>query len=115
MVKNVTSYSGNGLRDWLVQRVSAVVLAIFTLLLLGCFLLHPDLDYVTWHTLFQNLWVKSLTLLVLLCLVLHAWIGVWTIFTDYLKCACVRIFLSSLVVLALVTFFIWGFFILWSV
>lgn len=114
MVKSVTSYSGNGLRDWLVQRVTAVVLGISFMTLLLYFILTPNLDFVTWHNLFTSYWVKSFTLLTLLCLIVHAWIGVWTIFTDYIKPVSVRILLEVIVVLALLLFFIWGFLVLWS-
>jgi succinate dehydrogenase / fumarate reductase, membrane anchor subunit len=115
MVMNVMSYSGNGFRDWLVQRVSAVVLAAYVLFLIAFTLSHDTISYNLWHDLFACLAMKIATLVVLLCLLLHAWIGVWTIFTDYVKPTCLRIMLEVTVILALVTYFFWGLLILWGV
>ena len=89
-VKNATSYSGNGLRDWLVQRVSAIVLAAYLIFLL-CFLVtHPNLTYEAWALLFSNMFMKIMTILVLLALLLHSWVGLWTVLTDYVKPAWLR-------------------------
>ena len=115
MVKNATSYSGSGLRDWLVQRVTAVVLAVYIIFLLGYFLCTQDIDYSRWEALFSLNSMKVATLLALLALMLHAWIGVWTIFTDYIKCVVIRIVLELIVIVALVAYFVWGLILLWSV
>ena len=65
-----------GMRDWLGQRVTAVLLAVYTLVLLVSLLTLPELSYGTWAGLFASGWMKVLTLLALLSLVYHAWIGV---------------------------------------
>lgn len=113
MVKNATSYSGNGLRDWLVQRVSAVILGAYTVFMFGYFCCNPDFSQAALQGLFSNVCMKVATLITLLALILHAWIGIWTIFTDYVKPVCVRLFLEVAVILALVWYFIWGLIILW--
>jgi len=115
MVMNVMSYSGNGLRDWLVQRVSAVVLAVYVLFLIGFVLSHDTISYNLWRELFAHLTMKIASLVVLVCLLLHAWIGVWTIFTDYVKPAGLRITLEVAVILALAAYFFWGLLILWGI
>lgn len=115
MVRNVTSYSGSGLRDWLVQRVSAIIIALYTLFLVGFLIVNNNLSYATWETLFSNSWFKIATLLALLSLILHAWVGVWTIFTDYIKCTCLRLLLEVIVIVALVSYFAWGLLIVGSV
>ena len=115
MVKNATSYSGNGLRDWLVQRVTAVILAAYTFFIMGFILVRQDITYSSWESLFSNMSMKVATLLALLALVLHAWIGMWTIFTDYLKPVVLRILVEVIVIIALVWYFVWGVFLLWSV
>ncbi|MDF2867373.1 MAG: sdhD [Gammaproteobacteria bacterium] len=114
MVENITSLTRNGLRDWLVQRISAIILAVYTLFILGFIVWHQPLDYSTWHQLFSLNWMRIFSLLALLSLLAHTWIGIWTITTDYLKCACVRLITQVIVMLALFGCLIWGILILWS-
>ncbi len=115
MVKNATSYSGSGLRDWLIQRVTAMILALYVIFLAGYILLVPKLTFVVWESLFSHMMMKVATLFALLALIMHAWIGMWTILTDYVKCVCIRLVLEIAIVIALVSYFIWGAIILWSV
>lgn len=115
MVKSVLGVNHQGLRDWLVQRITAVVMVVYLVGLVGFFMAHSDLAYYEWHGLFGHLWMKIVTLLFVLCLLLHAWVGMWTIYTDYIKCFVLRLTLSSLTVLALVGFFLQALLILWSV
>jgi succinate dehydrogenase / fumarate reductase membrane anchor subunit len=68
MVKKVTtdmSLTANGLHDWLIQRFSALVLAIYFLVLVSFFLLHPTLDFSTWQGFFAHRWMQVATLIVL--------------------------------------------------
>jgi succinate dehydrogenase / fumarate reductase membrane anchor subunit len=115
MVRTATSYSRQGLRDWIVQRMTAVVLGLFSLYLLYFTFCTPNLNFELWQALFASTWMKTFSLLALLCLMLHAWIGVWTVLTDYVKPMALRLFLEVSVVVALVCYFIWGFKIIWSV
>ena len=62
------SLTGNGLRDWLVQRFSSLVIAIYFLVLSGFFLLHPQLDYTTLRHFFSATWMQVFTLIALLSL-----------------------------------------------
>lgn len=114
MVTNITSLTGNGLKDWLIQRVSALYFAAYSLFLLGFIMIHPQLGYAQWHNLFHNPFVKIASLIALLMLSLHAWIGIWTVTTDYLKCVCIRLSLQLLVVLLLLSQFVWGVMIVWG-
>jgi len=115
MVESVTSYSSNGVRDWMIQRVSAVILAVYALFLLGFFILNPYMDYVTWGSLFAHTSMKVFSMIALLSLIGHAWIGIWTVMTDYIKAYPLRIIIQVLVILALLTYLVWGVNILWSV
>ena len=114
MVSNITSLTGNGLKDWLIQRVTAVLIAAYTLFIVGYLLLHPALSYEQWHQLFQCNWLRIATVLVLLAFVLHAWVGIWTVTTDYLKGACLRVAVQLLVILFMLTLLIWGIDIIWG-
>src|SRR5690606_21267440 len=115
MVTNITSLSGNGARDWLIQRVSALILGLYTLFLTYYFVTHAPINYMVWVALFSHPVMKAFSFLALLSLVTHAWVGIWTVLTDYLKCACLRVFIQVFFILALLLFLAWGVAILWSV
>lgn len=115
MVKSVLSVHHQGLKDWIIQRLSALIMAIYTLGLIGYFVCHPNLTYADWHHLFSQNWMKVITILFILSLLFHTWIGVWTIFTDYVKSSPLRAGLNSLVLFLLFACFFWALLILWSV
>lgn len=104
-----------GLRDWLAQRITAVILALYTLVLLGWLFALPELSYGSWAGMFASTWMKVLTLLALVSLVWHAWVGVRDIFMDYIKPTGLRLFLLIATIVALVGYAIWAIMILWSV
>lgn len=115
MVKSVLGVNHQGLTDWLIQRVSAIVMAIYSIGLIAFFMTHSGLTFSDWHDLFTHMWMKIATLLFLLSLLFHAWVGMWTIFTDYVKPFVLRLVLHVIVLLALVAFFFEGAMILWSI
>lgn len=115
MVVSVMSLTGNGLRDWLIQQVSAVFIAIYVFFILGFVFFHPQMDYLTWRELFTPLWVKIFSFMTLVFFVLHTYVGLWTVSTDYLRPRMVRFGFQILIRLALVAMLIWGVQILWSV
>lgn len=103
-----------GLRDWIIQRLSAVYLAFFSLFFLGFIICHPGMTFTIWHDLFAHQAMKVFTVLFFLAVMWHAWIGVWTIFTDYVKPFVIRSILNCLVLLILFASFVWGALVLWS-
>lgn len=105
---SATSLTNSGVRDWYWQRLSAVVLALYAVFLLGYIGFHRPLTFDTWHALFQHAGMRIATLLVLLNLIVHAWVGVWTIFTDYIKCSILQLCLQSTMIVALLGYFFWG-------
>lgn len=115
MVRNVTSYTGSGLLDWLVQRITSLILASYVMFFMAYFLIKPEITYQQWESLFSHTSIKVATLVTLLALVLHAWIGVWTILTDYIKPYGLRLFIEILAVIALISYVVWGVILVWSV
>lgn len=113
MVSSVTSLTGNGLKDWLIQRLTALYFAGYGLFLLTYFIMHPQLDYASWHLLNAGLVFKIATLFALVAYSLHAWIGLWTVITDYLSCTALRLFTQVLVFSWIFAQFIWGVAIIW--
>lgn len=114
MVTSVTSLTGNGLKDWLIQRVTAVYFAGYVLFLFGFFLAHPHLDYYQWKPLFTCIWFKVASILALVALSLHGWIGIWTVTTDYISCIVIRLSVQLTVITGLLVQFIWGLMIIWG-
>ena len=122
MVTNVTNFSRSGLYDWMAQRVSAVVLAAYFLFLIGYLIANPGLEFSQWRGLFSSNWMRIFSLLALVALSVHAWVGMWTISTDYLtnmaigKLATgVRFLFQAVCGIAMFTFFVWGVQILWGI
>ena len=114
MVNNVTSLTGNGLKDWLIQRVTAVYFLAYSIFIIVFLLLHPQLSFAKWHELFSNIWFQLASFIALIAISFHTWVGIWTVTTDYIKCTAWRISVQMLVVLWLLSQFIWGIMILWG-
>lgn len=109
------SLSGTGLRDWLIQRFTAIFLGLYVVGLMGYIWVHPQLEYTQWQELFSLPFMQIATLFALLCTALHAWIGLWTVLTDYVKILSIRYLLQFLILFALFWYVIWGIWILWGI
>ena len=103
-----------GLRDWLIQRITALLMALYCVALAGYLLMQPYLDYDAWTALFSSQTVRAFSLLFLLSLFYHAWVGVRDIVMDYIKPASVRLVIHVLVIVALLLYAIWSVEILWG-
>jgi succinate dehydrogenase / fumarate reductase, membrane anchor subunit len=114
MVKRIAVGAHYGLRDWLAQRVTAVVMVIYTIVFLAVLATHSPLGFSEWKALFTGGAMRVLTLLFFLSLFYHAWIGMRDILMDYIQPTGVRLFLEVAVILALVGYGIWAVSILWS-
>ena len=114
MVDRVVTGAHYGLRDWLIQRVTAVVMAVYVVALAVYLLWQPVLNYDVWTALFSSLPVRTFTLLFLMCLYYHAWIGVRDVVMDYISSAGMRLAIYIVVILALLFYVIWGVQILWG-
>lgn len=114
MVKRIVVGAHYGLRDWLVQRITAVVITAFTLILAVAICLQTTGGYESWKALWSHGFIRFGALLAVISLLLHAWIGVRDIFMDYIKPTGLRLGLQVLVILALVLYGAWSVQILWS-
>ena len=84
MVRGTMNLLRSGLSSWLIQRLSALVLGIYTLCIFGIFIVHPEIDYGTWKAVFDNNLMRVFSVVTLVAACVHGWIGLWTVFTDYL-------------------------------
>lgn len=106
-MKSATGLTGSGSRDWVMQRISAVVLAVYSLVMLAWFLTHKP-TYELWHGFMLSLPMRLFTLLMIISLAGHAWVGLWTVLTDYIKSSGLRFVLQSAMIIAIVVYVFWG-------
>ena len=112
--KRIVTGAHYGLRDWLAQRVTAVLMALFTIVLLAQVLLvKGPIGYDQWAGIFAQQWMKFITFGVLVALAYHAWVGMREIFMDYVKPVGVRLVLQVGVLVWLVGCLGWGLQVLW--
>ena len=104
-----------GLKDWLAQRITAIIMAVYTVVLLGAFLTGSNFTYEGWAGLFAQQWIKLFTLVTFLALYYHAWVGMRDIWMDYVKPVAVRLTLQIITILWLVVCAFYTVQILWSV
>lgn len=121
MVTAVTSFGRSGLYDWLIQRVSAIVMAAYTVFITGFVLTTPDLSFDVWRALFDTLWMRVFTLATIISVAAHAWIGLWAVLTDYLtdrlmgaKATVLRLFAQVVLGAVTLTYTVWAIEILWG-
>lgn len=115
MVEREFTVAHYGWRDWLLQRVTAVVMLVYTLFFLAVLVGIPQLDYDHWHALWGLSVMRYATVFFVLSALLHAWVGVRNIFMDYVKDTGLRLVLYVLVILTLVAYGVWTWQILWGV
>jgi succinate dehydrogenase / fumarate reductase membrane anchor subunit len=115
MVSNAAMLGRSGVHDFVLLRTSAIVLALYAVFLVGFVLLTPELTFQVWYGLFSSLSMKIFTFLALIGLLVHCWIGMWQVLTDYVKCASLRAALQFLINLTAFGYVAAGLFILWGV
>jgi succinate dehydrogenase / fumarate reductase membrane anchor subunit len=111
--KRIVSGAGYGMRDWLVQRITATLMALFTIALLAQLLLGGPLGYDRWAAIFSAQWMKVLTFVLIVSLAWHAWVGMRDIWMDYVKPVGVRLALHVFTLVWLVGCAGWAIQVLW--
>jgi succinate dehydrogenase membrane anchor subunit len=115
MVNRVIVGAHYGLRGWLVQRICAVVMALYILLFIAILIFGRPTNFSEWRGLFGGQGMKLATLLFVVSLLLHSWVGMRDILMDYARPMSVRFALETLVAVLLVAWGGWAVQILWSV
>ncbi len=113
-VKSATGLTGSGTRDWIVQRFGAVVLALYSITLLVFFLTHGNVSFIEWSAFMTSLPMRLFSLVAIIALAGHAWVGLWTVLTDYVKSGSMRLILQAFMVAALLVYVFWGIMIFWG-
>ncbi len=114
MVKRIVTGAHYGLKDWLAQRITAVVMAVYTVIVVLLVMSGGPMDHAGLKSLFAPQWFRILTLIFVASLLWHAWVGVRDILMDYIQPTGIRLGLQVLVILALSVYAFWSVTILWS-
>lgn len=121
MRNSATSFSRSGLSDWLVQRVSAYILAAYFFVIVGFLICQHDAGYTGWYAFMTCTAMRIFSLLALLALAGHAWIGMWTVLTDYIterqmgpKANVLRLLFQVGMAIFIFVYVVWGIQILWG-
>lgn len=120
LVVNATSLSRSGLSDFLLQRITAVVLGLYALCIVGFLVANPDVDQIRWVQYMTSPVMLIFGTLAILSFAVHAWIGMWTVGTDYLSehkmgrhASLLRLLYQCFVVLVVLTYLLFGLGVLW--
>jgi succinate dehydrogenase / fumarate reductase membrane anchor subunit len=112
--KRIVVGASYGLRDWLAQRVSAVLMALFTVVVLAQVLLSKGpIGYDKWAGIFATQWMKALTFAIIVAMLYHVWVGVRDIWMDYIKSVALRLSLQVFSIVWLVGCAGWAIQVLW--
>ena len=101
------------MRDWLAQRITGLVMALYSIILAVVLLSGQPISYAVWSDLFAQGWMRVATLLFAASLAWHAWVGVRDILMDYVKPTGVRLTLQVIVLLVIAAYVAWTIQILW--
>jgi len=112
--KRVVVGAHYGLRDWLAQRVTAVLMALFTLVVLAqVIFFRGPIGYDKWAGIFSAQWMKVLTFSVIVAMLYHVWVGIRDIWMDYVKPVSIRLSLQVFSIVWLVGCAGWAIQVLW--
>ena len=105
-----------GLRDWLAQRVTAALMALFTVLLLAQVIFSKGpIGYDKWAGIFSAQWMKVLTFTVIIALLYHVWVGMRDVWMDYVQPVAIRLVLQVFTIVWLVGCAGWAIQVLWKI
>jgi succinate dehydrogenase / fumarate reductase membrane anchor subunit len=113
VVSRVVTGAGYGLTDWLAQRITATIMAVYSIIALVVILSGLPITYAVWKDLFSQGWMRVATLLFMASLAWHAWVGVRDILMDYIKPDGLRLTLQVCTLLTIAAYLGWTIQILW--
>lgn len=121
MVTSVTSFGRSGLSDWLLQRITAVIMTAYLIFVVVYFAAN-DVNYSAWLALNESLPMKMFSLLTILSIAVHSWIGMWGVLTDYVtvrlmgaKATALRMVFQLGMIAVSLLYVVWAIDILWGI
>lgn len=115
MVNRILVGAHYGLKDWVIQRATAIIMAVYTVIFFAALVIVGPDSFASWHSVFANGFMKFSTFLFFISLFYHAWIGVRDIWMDYIKPDGLRLLLMIATAAALVGYTGWAVQILWRI
>ena len=113
MTQRIVTGAHYGLRDWLAQRITAVIMAVYSVITVVVLVSSKNITYSVWRDLFAQGWMRVATLLFVASLAWHAWVGMRDILMDYIQPAGLRLALEVLILLTIAGYVGWAIQILW--
>ena len=101
------SLQAQGMRTWLLQRLTAIYIAIYALVLISWCVIEAPVTYHSWYVLFTHPLMLIVSVIFYLSIFLHAWVGVRDILVDYAKPSSVRFVLLTGLAIALIAMATW--------
>jgi succinate dehydrogenase / fumarate reductase membrane anchor subunit len=122
MVKSLIRIGRSGLSNWLLQRVSALIMSAYLIFMVAYFFVNPSPSYAQWSELHSSLAMRIFSLVTMLSIAAHAWIGIWCVLTDYItvrligpKATPIRMFLQLAMIAVILFYVVWTLDILWGI
>ena len=97
-----------GLAAFLIQRLTSIYLGVFAVYLIVYLVLHPIRNYASWSGYFSTGWVRLAWGMFIATLLAHVWIGLRSIYMDYVKPTWLRFTVSAFTAFALVALAFWA-------
>jgi len=113
MIAKLFKWQSSGFKDWIWQRVSAITFLAYLILVIGFWFLYPLATHLQWHDFLLSLQMRILGTIALFSFLLHAWLGLWTVITDYIKPASLSKFFTYMVIFIIFQYSVAGLFLLW--
>jgi succinate dehydrogenase / fumarate reductase membrane anchor subunit len=122
MISNAGGLNRNGLLEWIIQRITSVVITAYIFFVTYYLLAHPDISYSQWRDLNSLFLMKILNILMISSIAIHSIIGLWGVITDYItvrllgpKAKFLSVFFQAGMIIITLIYFFWAITIVWSV
>lgn len=97
----------SGLKAWVLQRVTAVYIALFLVYFLGAMLVCQPADFSEWQAWMNSRGMALATSLFFLAVIGHAWVGIRDVILDYVHPFSLRLGALLLVGVGLLVMALW--------
>ncbi|VAW75950.1 Succinate dehydrogenase hydrophobic membrane anchor protein [hydrothermal vent metagenome] len=101
------SRAAQGLRAWLLQRFTAIYLAVYLLVVPLVFVSRDAWDFTVWRSWMGGPLMGVATALFSLAVLLHVWVGVRDVLIDYIHLAWLRLMFMAATALMLSASLLW--------